>query len=567
MSIPLEKLCLTFINYIFIATCAALVNSSLWLIDPAESNGVFDMNDRDFMSVQNSSLLMTDSESSICDINKSALPTPSKRMVYMIGEPSHTLLDNDFKSPLGIEIERLDQESKDFQDWREEAEPDPPKPDSFLSCQVPIKESLTLNLCNFQNKMTLAPSAVSYKLSKMKSRMGSARSMNTMMKKKVEIAKSHLSQNFGAVHNQENLTDLPPEEPEDTDVERIRGTKQRESIRRERDQNEKQELHLRNAEAAKQHKMKTDKLMKKNHTYDYNGGIIFIRKPLPEMFPNEFDITKISKKSLKKTFIPRASLDQSSQGIVQKYFSKSSKSLPPEKEKKTRKTELKVKNYKGMENRVTPGGSNFESISAAAGVSVTEGGKNKVGKLDLSRLSQSIMTRAEYLNNVSSQSFIAHNTSEVKLPGLRDNQMDATIGLNSTIKSSRQGSERKLNHTQNFLPAIDASNFDNTRFGNYTDRNTSLMQTISRDKINMKDNSKVFIEKSLIIKDAPTKNKKHRGHMKGSKSMSHLVSLLPNKTITKSNFATPRIALQKDTIQNNNLRYSVQGTAEVAITL
>lgn len=187
-----------------------------------------------------------------------------------------------------------------------------------------------------------------------------------------------------------------------------------------------------------------------------------------------------------------------------------------------------MKNYKGMENKVSPGGSNFEAIAVSAGVSITEGGKNKTGK----QKKNNSMTRTEYILNAS-QSFMNDKTISFQLPNLnttrgqmpdfdrtgrydyKDNiyslsKLDDAIDLNSTIKSSRQGLG-KLSESHQILPPIDRLNYS-------LGRNTSFAKTISNDVITLKAKSKDIIEKSLIIKK-PYEGK----HLKGAKSVRQIL--------------------------------------------
>jgi hypothetical protein len=361
-------------------------------------------------------------------------------------------------------------------------------------------------------------------------RKGSGKSIATSyIRKSLDKAKSHLGQNFGQKIKQEKLTDLPPEEVEDVNVERIRMMKQRESLRREKDLREKQEQRKRNEELAKQHKQKSDNLMKKNHTYDYNGNIIFIRKPAVDLLPNDFNISKISKKSLKKTPILVPEVVESIEDLMNKYFSTSTQSLNKEKNKSAK---IDPKNYRGMENKVTPGGSNFEAISAAAGVCITEGGKNKMGKMESKNKSKS-MTREEYLQT---QSFTVNNTMTFQLPGIRDLKMDSTIELNSTIQSNNLSEKNENMHqSYNILPAIDASRLGNTTFQNKTLQNTTALKTERLiDRVNMNNSSRAFIEQSLIVREPKTHREKN--FMRGSKSLPQLVSVIPDKRLPLSQF-------------------------------
>ena len=113
------------------------------------------------------------------------------------------------------------------------------------------------------------------------------------MEKAIEKAKSHFAQVSDI--KQVIIPDLPPEEPEDTNIERMRLMKQRESLRKEKDMYEKSELKRKNDEAVKLNKLNSDKLNKKSYTFDLNGHIIFIKKPNADTFPGDFNVSKISK--------------------------------------------------------------------------------------------------------------------------------------------------------------------------------------------------------------------------------------------------------------------------------
>lgn len=216
---------------------------------------------------------------------------------------------------------------------------------------------------------------------------------------------------------------------------------------------------------------------------------------------------------------------------MNKYFS--TNALPLNKEK-AKSTKIDPKNYRGMENKITPGGSNFEAINAAGGVSITEGGKNKTGRLDKKNKNNS-MTREEYLQT---QSFTANNTLNFQLPGIRDLKMDSTIELNSTIQSNNLSEKQEnLHQSYNILPAIDASKLGNTTFLNATLQNTTSIKTERmRDRVNMSDSSRAFIEKSLLIREPKTYREKNL--MRGSKSLPQLVSVVPDKKMPLSQFTS-----------------------------
>lgn len=163
--------------------------------------------------------------------------------------------------------------------------------------------------------------------------------------------------------------------------------------------------------------------------------------------------------------------------------------------------------------RVTPGGSNFESIMASGGVSITEGGKNKMGKHPKVDKSKS-MTRTEYLQEASTM-YAGNKTLDFNLPNLRDIQMDNTIELNSTIKSNKneEGSQ-KLSESHNTLPPI-----HNTTLNISLERNTSMAKITKLDKINMTDRSINFVKQSMISRQLNSSRK-----LKISKSELSLVT-------------------------------------------
>ena len=172
------------------------------------------------------------------------------------------------------------------------------KHESWLSNFAPIRQSFELNLNTLLHKNTLevpglTPGGRRVTIKRKLSSKTSASYMNKQMEKVIEKANAHLAQTEDI--KQVVIPDLPPEEQEDHNVERMRMMKQREAVRREKDMHEKKELKRRNDEAVKLNKLNTDKLNKKNYTFDFNGGIIFIKKPNAETFPGDFNVSKISK--------------------------------------------------------------------------------------------------------------------------------------------------------------------------------------------------------------------------------------------------------------------------------
>lgn len=189
---------------------------------------------------------------------------------------------------------------------------------------------------------------------------------------------------------------------------------------------------------------------------------------------------------------------------------------------------------------MTPAGSNFESMSAADGVSITEKGKNKMGKP--ARLSMgNSMTREEYLNETAQTFELANKTLDFQLPtlgGLKETQMDDTIELNSTIKSPVNESRnnlsvnKKLSESHQILPPIDSSRL-NLSLG----RNTSFAKTVTTDKVNMTERSMNFIKNSMIS------DHKQRKSLRGSQSMMSLKSSVPHNPpmLSKFNPIPPKI--------------------------
>lgn len=98
-------------------------------------------------------------------------------------------------------------------------------------------------------------------------------------------------------------------------------TKQRESLRREKDLFEKNELKRKNEEAVKNSKLNSDKLNKRNYTYDYNGSVVFIKRPNVDTFPGDFNVSKISKKTLKPEKFKKVNKEETADDIMDKFFS------------------------------------------------------------------------------------------------------------------------------------------------------------------------------------------------------------------------------------------------------
>lgn len=301
--------------------------------------------DRDYLSGKDTSLFMSDDADSSRDKHKSFMPRDKE----------------EFK--LSIKVESIDKVEKMMRmgtvkiphhsgghsleiwnhDWRSDDEPVAAKADSFLSRQVPVKEELVLDFSHLNGRKLLHPGGKT-----IKRKNSSNRSTTTYIKKNFDKAKNHLTVQPDKV-KQKKLTDLPPEENEDVNVERMRSMKQREALRREREIKEKHEKMRRNELIAKEEKANLDKLSKKNHTYDFKGGIIFVRKPNMDVMPTDFNMSKISKKSLKKEKISPKKDDESLDETIQKYFAKKADGVVKGKDGKIR--ESSNKNYKGMQNK------------------------------------------------------------------------------------------------------------------------------------------------------------------------------------------------------------------------
>lgn len=153
-------------------------------------------------------------------------------------------------------------------------------------------------------------------------------------------------------------------------------------------------------------KQASDRIGKKSYTYDHSGGIIFIKKPSGDGLPGDFNVTKISKKSLIPVPVVANKKKENIEEILDKYFDKNKVEIkePP----KGKEKEIKApKNYKGMDNKTTPGGSFFEEMTPALGVLVKEGMKNKGGK----QIKKGT-TRTEY--------FMSNSKSMITLPSIVD---------------------------------------------------------------------------------------------------------------------------------------------------
>lgn len=190
--------------------------------------------------------------------------------------------------------------------------------------------------------------------------------------------------------------------------------------------------------------------------------------------------------------------------MIEKYFTKAVAQNNKDK-KGQQRSDSKTKNYKSMENRVTPGGSNFEEMMPTSGVTIRENGKDKIGKPARDNKLSKTMTREEYLMTTS-KSLLAHRSIDFILPNTKETVMDDTIELNSTIKSSKKGANiGNMTERFNLLPPIDQSRLSNTidqsRLSSFTGRNMSYskLTTINHDRVIMNESKQESIMKSLIV--------------------------------------------------------------------
>ena len=241
-----------------------------------------------------------------------------------------------------------------------------------------------------------------------------------------------------------------------------------------------------------------------------------MRKPIAEQLPSDLGISKISKRTFKKDKIISNKDDLTMEEVIDKYFSKDNMLVKLDKKGKE-KAEAKIRNYKAMENRVMPGGSQFDDMIPSSGVTIKENGKNKMGKHHKDNVSKS-MTRQEYLMS-SSRNMMDNRTIDFNLPGLKDVTMDETLEMHSTIKSNTQDRLKRTSKRSHILPPIEKSNI-----GNYTARNVSYSNLLNHDKIIMDESKTNMIKNSLIIK-----TKKQDKMNKLSKSTSNLLTQMPLK--------------------------------------
>ena len=116
------------------------------------------------------------------------------------------------------------------------------KHDSCLSGYAPMRQSFELNINTLLHKNTLevptlTPGGHLKSIKRKPSSKTSASYFNKAAEKAADNANNPLVQSDEI--DQKPIPDLPPEEPEDSNIERMRMTKQRESLRREKDLLEK----------------------------------------------------------------------------------------------------------------------------------------------------------------------------------------------------------------------------------------------------------------------------------------------------------------------------------------
>jgi hypothetical protein len=101
----------------------------------------------------------------------------------------------------------------------------------------------------------------------------------------------------------------------------MRSTKIRESLRHEQELKRKLDKKIRKEKRAKEDKDNLDKLMKKNHTYDYKGSIMIVHKPNMDKMPVNFNMSTVSQNTFKKNIIHRKMVDESLDDTILKFFS------------------------------------------------------------------------------------------------------------------------------------------------------------------------------------------------------------------------------------------------------
>ena len=106
--------------------------------------------------------------------------------------------------------------------------------------------------------------------------------------------------------------------------------------------------------------------------------------------------------------------------------------------------------------------------------------------------------------------------TEPTLLNSKETKMDETIEMNSTIVSNMNN---KMSESHHILPPIEHS----TLGLNLSKQKSFIIKPLKTDKINMKNTSSDFIEKSLIIKQSKA------DRMLGKSRSSGLLSLLPDK--------------------------------------
>lgn len=227
-----------------------IVGNHYMFKDSAEVNGVFDEKnkDREYLSIQHSSLNLSDSGSFEKEVNRTHLHPEKKRVTIGIPEILVERIDDSFrpddKSPLTPNIAHSlfhdDEEDEPYaapitiqNDWRADRAPPKPKHDSFFSNAVPVTENVKIDFSSFSHKKTLNEYGLSPAVRSKKSyiRMGSARSSKSVLKKQFEKANNHLNSKFVENIRQKRLTEYENPGDDDPNIERMRLMKQRDALR------------------------------------------------------------------------------------------------------------------------------------------------------------------------------------------------------------------------------------------------------------------------------------------------------------------------------------------------
>jgi len=110
---------------------------------------------RDYLSIQNSSICLSDSESFDEDHNKSANQSPDTKRIS-VGMPKITVGQYDSIKDTFTTIEDFgfedEPESWSSNDWRLDKPPHKPKGDSWLSRAAPVKKKLMIDFSSLRQK-------------------------------------------------------------------------------------------------------------------------------------------------------------------------------------------------------------------------------------------------------------------------------------------------------------------------------------------------------------------------------------------------------------------------------